>query len=1560
MSKPYRPNNRPIYSAWHSFISSLVTLGMLLQLLAPLLLVAPHGTAVAQESPPTADLLAQPAPLVNPLTIARAQSRYQTGGQVTISYTLHNNLIPTHVPDTGSNITDTVAMWASFDPTEDMNTLHNVVVATSLPSGVSYVASTAAPTQNGSQLSWTLPAIPPGASHTFTLTVQPPATAANFLPLDSGATATADLWDTAVSATARPAQLAPSGVPANTVQPTAEVDLFDADMLWWSADFGQDPTAAFSAVQAMPYEPYRGSLRGTRGTLWSDGGNSLDQATLLIALLRSASIPARYRQGTLSPTQAQAVLGTMFPAPTGVAGYLPAGTAVADPLNDPALIAIAQEHWWVEAYLPNQGWTNLDPTYPNAAIGQTFATPGPHDRVAAVPTAYQHTLTLSLVVEQYTAFPVNGTFLQQFSPLYGTFPTAQVAGKQVVFGQFVEDSGSAGGVFSVRQIDYQPYFGIVENNDAILGDPFQDLLTNFPFGTKATIAAWIQYELHTPDGQTETFQRPIKDLMGADVRLNGGTPVLAIDATNSPPFLTADEQYVHWVLPNDVPEWAYRRQATAVLPQIRAIGQHGQAAFDMLPNLGEAYTAEQIDTLTQMAGLYIASQRQQLALAGLQFAHHTDSLMADIETGLRTELFYASPRLFAVGATLQGTQEEGRLVATVDLRTTRATAVVHPGQATRASHTAQWLKGILESQLEGEALEQMGGETAVSTARIFAEMEATGIPPVLFHPEDIGRLDQYPYSAEGKAYMVQALLSGKLVLAPAQHVLIDGEPALAWWQIDPTNGQTISVGENGLHPSAAEWSFIRAIAEELIMQIFEFLLNFILGEISGGWLGTPMGGTALAQFIALLTAVGEGLQETFFTLAAAIGGNNRTAVVTTPALSWAFLPAHLCPVDNCGIEQFILPEAAVSPIPLPEMQFVYHTDTSAEDYAVSLLSATVSLPAGSPTAALTLPASSSTVAGNPTAVQSTLTSNFAGQFTTLAYVPEGWEISLSGTGQLVATPPVTAVPAAYTLLLVTQSTQHPWLMRSAQHTVTVTAAPPIGLAATAEPNITVPMGVADFSAVSNQTNDGEAEIPNSAFRLTLTNATAQAQTTTLTVSGAPAGWLVLNGLRQNNATLTLPPYSQTEVGLYVAPTTVPAPSTSFVMAVQASNGAGNANASIPWQMASQPFNYLHIEPATIYITPNGTADVTLTHTNVGNGAGSFPLAATLPSNDWSLAPLPSPVALGVGQSTNQTATLTAGASAAFGQRYQLLLASPAPSSYTQYALATVQIVSEESGAIFEAANSCPVTPSLGAALNALGTAVTELQTWCALGDCPLPLRDAAVSAGQSVVSYANTAANPTTLPALADVSSAVAHLASQTSNANIATAITDLATAVTSLSGELCEVEAHRTSGRFTPYVAAILLGETADFSLDVTNHGSLQTSYAITVSGLPSGDVTFNPTVPAGGTASLPARPLPQHARRVRFDGYHSTPRHVARFAPHGRSPPQRRRQIRPNHPSIGRPALCRNGHKLNRFERRSGQCGRYGHPRQRPNQAVCPQRGRTVHGRHPPQPPRRHTPHL
>lgn len=139
------------------------------------------------------------------------------------------------------------------------------------------------------------------------------------------------------------------------------------------------------------YEPYWGSLKGARGALVAGSGNATDQASLLIALLRAANIPARYVTGIIQvndPEPAepggralrwlgaktyQAAVRMLFN------GGIPAGT-VSDASSQH--VGIALEHVWVEACVPyghyrgaavsNAGhrWVPLDAAFKDRASRQ--------------------------------------------------------------------------------------------------------------------------------------------------------------------------------------------------------------------------------------------------------------------------------------------------------------------------------------------------------------------------------------------------------------------------------------------------------------------------------------------------------------------------------------------------------------------------------------------------------------------------------------------------------------------------------------------------------------------------------------------------------------------------------------------------------------------------------------------------------------------------------------------------------------------------------------------------------------------------------------------------------------------------------------------------------------------------------------------------------------------------------------------------------------------------------------------------------------------------------------
>jgi hypothetical protein len=279
-----------------------------------------------------------PPSLTNPISVSRMQSAYTHADAISntlvITFTLTNNQPPANIPDIpeGATVTDTVEAVSAIDFDNNPNTIHNVLLADRLlPANAAFHAASPLPDRNGDTLAWNLGDIPPLGSVTATLTVQLPGSG-EFVDLDTGVTAWGMLQGRVVTASTAPASLAPDDM-AEWLIWTVDADYYDEYMVQKAAELGNNWQQIFAYVRSLGYESYKGSLRGTRGTLWSEAGNSLDQASLLIAMLRGSGIPARYRHGTLSTERAQELILSMFPEPQGIIGHIPPGTEAADRLR---------------------------------------------------------------------------------------------------------------------------------------------------------------------------------------------------------------------------------------------------------------------------------------------------------------------------------------------------------------------------------------------------------------------------------------------------------------------------------------------------------------------------------------------------------------------------------------------------------------------------------------------------------------------------------------------------------------------------------------------------------------------------------------------------------------------------------------------------------------------------------------------------------------------------------------------------------------------------------------------------------------------------------------------------------------------------------------------------------------------------------------------------------------------------------------------------------------------------------------------------------------------------
>ncbi len=137
------------------------------------------------------------------------------------------------------------------------------------------------------------------------------------------------------------------------------------------------PVAIFNWVRnSIEFVPSAGAIQGSHQTLLSRRGNAYDTASLLIALLRAAQIPARYVYGTVQipATQVMSWLGGVQTAEAAMQLLNQGGIANTAVIAGGKVTHLQLEHIWVNAwvdYFPSRGainrkgdsWVPLDASF---------------------------------------------------------------------------------------------------------------------------------------------------------------------------------------------------------------------------------------------------------------------------------------------------------------------------------------------------------------------------------------------------------------------------------------------------------------------------------------------------------------------------------------------------------------------------------------------------------------------------------------------------------------------------------------------------------------------------------------------------------------------------------------------------------------------------------------------------------------------------------------------------------------------------------------------------------------------------------------------------------------------------------------------------------------------------------------------------------------------------------------------------------------------------------------------------------------------------------------------
>ena len=695
------------------------------------------------------------------IVVGRTLSAYDvpdvTNNQETLTFTVYN--------ESGSDIT-------------------GVLLTDTLETGVTFASASQLPDQNGQQLAWSLGTIPALGDATVTLTVS----LASPTPttLDAGASVFGTLDAGTVNWTTAPATLRTTAIAADLLASTSDANTTDPYVQEKAAELNYDPTQIFNFLQTqIGYNSYTGSLRGARGTLWSSAGNSLDDASLGVALMRASGIPAEYEQGTLSQSQAQQLILSMFPASYQTVGYIPAGTQTSDPANDPQLLSETEQHYWFQ-FDTGSGMQDADPEFDGQAIGQTATTSS--NSFTEVPDNLRQKTEVSLTVEQYSAgaaaFGLNPfgdtTVLDQ------TFNDVDLVGRSVVLGHIVQQTAAGALAFGSITTTYSPYLAVFDEGSTadqaqiIKGTQYQDVLSSFPFATQAITGIFLNIQLTGPNLSAESYQYTIADRIGYVARQSGG-PLHLNASTGSAPLLTNFDVFnieASGSAPNP-------SNLSPMIAEMDAISSR-PVPSGVVPSDGTAT-------------LNLAAEEAH-AISATFYDQSDDSAQLLSDTML-VKAYEDRPRIMIVAH--QVAQISAGSVSTdvsVDLTRNSLRVIPIPGQNLSEIESFNVMRGLLDTYLEDDILSQSApGSAAIGAGDVLSAAAAQNIPLAVLDAGTASTVDSLSISAEGKARISSAIANGDVVVVPTQEVTLNGGQTVAWLEVNPATGETIGVSENGLH-----------------------------------------------------------------------------------------------------------------------------------------------------------------------------------------------------------------------------------------------------------------------------------------------------------------------------------------------------------------------------------------------------------------------------------------------------------------------------------------------------------------------------------------------------------------------------------------------------------------------------------------------------------------------------------------------------------------------------------------------------------------------------------------
>lgn len=588
---------------------------------------------------------------------------------------------------------------------------------------------------------------------------------------------------------------------------------------------GKDINALFSFVRdEIRFEPYRFRKRGINGVLMGKAGNSLEQALLLDALCKHHGINCRLVRGELSETKANTLIQSMFTGsvPDDVIAELNMET-IADPGKDRELLNETREHYWLQYYnKTTRQWIDLDPSFKAAQQGQKFC----ESQEVFVRPPHPQRLSPELNITVHMEETKRGR----------TFFSKPLRFKEMLW------------KLNCEPIHLVNIIGREKRNDKLVVMGFQPLL----LVGKRTIPGMAYGKSKKRTGMPDVFDKLGKSLEQAGKQ--------AGKSKQEAEPLKLIRQWIEFTLtsPGGSSEtWSYEvfyrsdlSAHAAILVNIFLSGV--KISDDYLNAEAKVFIGNQHDAYLKAAALDLNVLTAEKPPANLKpyedgatsallammsmnrfmavnHAYHSDRFLERMSRKNGVAAYYSSPRMF-ITTTVVG---ESGLSLSFDLNRNRARILAPPGAPEALKYVLHQARGFWECELENNLLERWTGKKSRGSTTILEVAEEHNIPFVSFKPDEVDKVDRYPYSDLAKKKIKESLRQGNIIAAPERMFTVEGSKTIAWWQFDGKTGEPVAVSENGRHQATIEWLIVNRLIPMVVIGALIFMISVVAGFYIG-------------------------------------------------------------------------------------------------------------------------------------------------------------------------------------------------------------------------------------------------------------------------------------------------------------------------------------------------------------------------------------------------------------------------------------------------------------------------------------------------------------------------------------------------------------------------------------------------------------------------------------------------------------------------------------------------------------------------------------------------------